>query len=482
MIAGHLSKKAGKWYIVLELRTPQGKRSPKWISTGFTIQGNKKRAEELLYQKRVEYSKQARTGGESLFSDYLGCWIGERKGELAKATFDSYTLLLEKQIIPYFAEKEIPLSALKPADISAYHQALQQRGVFSNTIIRHHAIIHKALEDAAYHDFISANPASRVRRPQKEVYICNPYTVEECRQLLDVLQGEKLGPIVFVAIFTGMRRGELLGLRWGAIDFDKNVLHIQHELIRGAVDGRTSTIAQDKLKRKSSFRTLPMVEPIRDMLLAERQRRYGEKPVKPEEYIFVDKKGRPLKPNYISEAFPKLLAKHGLRAIRFHDLRHSCAGVLISARTPLIQVQQWLGHSSIQTTADLYSHLTFQEKLNSAETLKNFDQIEIYDLSEENRVSVSEWNARLDFEDRAKVMAFLNTGLMNDISDSEDGSYDSMILRNGQEPLLSEVTLDDDNVVEDMYCSCESGFCIHLAAMLHEIEAGHVKKCSEDEI
>lgn len=93
-----------------------------------------------------------------------------------------------------------------------------------------------------------------------------------------------------------------------------------------------------------------------------------------------------------------------------------------------------------------------------------------------------EWNARLDFEDRAKVMAFLNAGLMNDISDSEDGSYDSMILRNGQEPLLSEVTLDDDNLVEDMYCSCESGFCIHLAAMLHEIEAGHVKKCSEDEI
>ncbi|MBU5626081.1 site-specific integrase [Oscillibacter sp. MSJ-2] len=373
MISGHLSAKAGKWYMVLELRTPEGKRIPKWIGTGLPIKGNKHKAEEMLYQMRLEYSDARGTSGNMLFSEYLKQWIKDRQCELAKATFDSYKSILEGQVIQFYAPKRIALSALRPADIIAYHQELRKKGVSESTVLRHHAVIHKALEDAYYHELISANPAARVRRPRKEVYVIKPYTAQECRQLLDSIQGEKLEPMLTMAIYTGMRRGELLGLRWGTIDFSANIINVQHEVIRGNVDGKAALFAQDKLKRTASLRTLPMVEPLRNMLLTERQRRYGESQVKAGDYVFIDEKGHPLKPNYVTTAFPKLLAKYGLRPIRLHDLRHSCANLLITARAPLIEVQQWLGHSSIQTTADLYSHLTFQEKLNSAETIKNFE-------------------------------------------------------------------------------------------------------------
>lgn len=481
MISGHLNAKAGKWYMVLELRTPEGKRIPKWIGTGLPIKGNKHRAEEMLYQKRLEYSAARGTSGNMLFSEYLEQWIKGRQCELAKATFDSYKAILERQVIQFYAPKGIALSALRPADIIAYHQELRKRGVSENTVLRHHAVIHKALEDACYHELITTNPATRVRRPRKEVYVTKPYTAQECRQLLDSIQGEKLEPILTMAVYTGMRRGELLGLRWEAIDFLENIINVQHEVVRGNVNGRTALVAQDKLKRTASLRALPMVEPLRNMLLAERQRRYGEKSVEAYDYIFVDKKERPLKPNYVTAAFPKLLAKHGLRLIRLHDLRHSCANLLITARTPLIEVQQWLGHSSIQTTADLYSHLTFQEKLNSADTIKNFNEERRHDMKKNERMTVSEWIAELDPESLKNVQAFLDTDALQSLTESDAGCYDAIIQSDSGEPLFVEVTLDANSCVEDLHCTCNIGFCIHLATVLHEINAGRANFLCENE-
>ncbi|WP_283675182.1 tyrosine-type recombinase/integrase [Butyricicoccus sp. Marseille-Q5471] len=473
MISGHLSAKAGKWYMVLELRAPEGKRIPKWIGTGLSVKGNKHRAEEMLYQKRLEYSAAGRAYGNMLFSEYLEQWIEGRQCELAKATFDSYQSILKGQVIEFYAPKRIALSALKPADIIAYHQELRKRGVSESTVLRHHAVIHKALEDAYYHEMIPTNPAARVRRPRKAVYVTKPYTTQECRQLLDAIQEEKLEPILMMAVYTGMRRGELLGLRWGAIDFTNNILNVQHEVIRGNVNGRTASVAQDKLKRTASLRTLPMVEPLRNMLLAERQRRYEENSAEADDYIFVDKKGQPLKPNYITEAFPKLLAKHGLRLIRLHDLRHSCANLLITARTPLIEVQQWLGHSSIQTTADLYSHLTFQEKLSSAETIKNFNEERGYDMKKNERMPIAEWVSELNHESLADIQNFLSSGALQSLTESDGGCYDAMVQPNAGEPLFVEVNLDAYNCVADLYCTCNIGFCIHLATVLHEINARH---------
>lgn len=375
MIAGHLTAKNGRWYMVIETRTDVGIRKPKWMATGLKVKGNKKKAEEMLYEKKLEYSlnHSARKNAAGIFFDeYLQQWLYSRKGEIAQATYDSYEFIIQRQIAPYFKEQErkVLLSDLKPIHISNYYQHMMAKGLSPNTVARHHANIHKSLEDAVFHELLPFNPARNVRLPRKSGYTTNPYSTDECNKLLEVVKGAKLELIVTFALFTGLRKSEILGLRWSAINFTENTILVNHSVIRSIVDGKTAVISQDKLKRDASFRTLPMIEPIRDLLFCEIKRRYGMNSFLQEDYIFVDEKGVILKPNYISEAFPKLLKKHNLRHIRFHDLRHSCANLLITSRVPLIEVQQWMGHSNISTTADMYGHLTFENKLNSAETIK----------------------------------------------------------------------------------------------------------------
>lgn len=113
-----------------------------------------------------------------------------------------------------------------------------------------------------------------------------------------------------------------------------------------------------------------MTDQITAVLLAEKERQNSVKTLQPEDYVCVNSDNQPLSPNYYSQCFKKFLRDHGLREVRLHDLRHTCASLLIQSRTPLIEVQQWLGHSTLETTANLYAHLEYETKLNSAETLK----------------------------------------------------------------------------------------------------------------
>ena len=132
----------------------------------------------------------------------------------------------------------------------------------------------------------------------------------------------------------------------------------------------------DRAKTKSSLRTLPLVPPIRDRLLElkgqqETYRRLCRSSYNPDYlgYLCVDEIGNILRPNYVSEQFPKLLEKNGLRPIRFHDLRHSCASLLLANGVPMKQIQEWLGHSDFSTTANIYAHLDYASKLSSAQAM-----------------------------------------------------------------------------------------------------------------
>lgn len=236
--------------------------------------------------------------------------------------------------------------------------------------IHHHANIRMALQEVLVNELISYNPADMAQRPRKEAFISSPYSTQEANELLQDIQGEKLELVIVLALFYGLRRSEVLGLRWRVIDFGNNTISITHSISQIDVNGRLSILPQDKLKKKSSFRTLPLTEPIKALLLREAGRRYPEGQPVQDDYLCVDKNGNIIKPAYVSRGFNKLLKRQGLRQIRFHDLRHSCANLLISAQVPLIEVQQWLGHSNISTTADLYAHLDFSTKQRSADTIK----------------------------------------------------------------------------------------------------------------
>lgn len=217
--------------------------------------------------------------------------------------------------------------------------------------------------------FIQNDPTDFIPRPKKEQSAADCYSPEECRKLLNALHDDPLELPITLAVLYGLRRSEVLGLRWGAIDYERATITISHSVTSTAVNGKRQLIAKDKLKRKSSFRTLPLMPQVAAMLQNAAIQRYGTQPPPNEEYICVNGTGQLFTPDYLSEHFKTILAKNNLRRIRFHDLRHSCANLLISARVPLIEVQQWLGHSSLSTTADLYSHLEYAAKEQNARVI-----------------------------------------------------------------------------------------------------------------
>ena len=207
-------------------------------------------------------------------------------------------------------------------------------------------------------------------RTQKQKYLPAHYSASEVNQLLDKLRGHWMYVPVVLSVFYGLRRSEVLGLQWESVDFENKTITIQHTRIYGDSDETDAVIERDILKRKSSYRTLPIPETVWTLLHNLKTVRYGEAPAPVDAYVCLNREGEPVAPNYFTQCFKQFLRDNDLREIRLHDLRHTCASVLIQNRVPLIEVQQWLGHSTLETTADLYAHLEYETKLASAETLK----------------------------------------------------------------------------------------------------------------
>ena len=200
----------------------------------------------------------------------------------------------------------------------------------------------------------------------------------EVEKLFEAAKGTRLEIPTFLGAFYGLRRSEVLGLKWSAIDFQSNTITIKHTVTSCNIDGKHIQVAQDTTKTKSSMRTLPLVPVFKDKLLQLKEKQAEYRRVCGKcydkrylEYICVDEMGTLISPHYLTSAFPKLLAKNNLRHIRFHDLRHSCASLLLANGVPMKQIQEWLGHSDFSTTANVYAHLDYNSKLSSADAMVN---------------------------------------------------------------------------------------------------------------
>ena len=376
MVAGHLHEKNGYYYIILNLTDSAGKRKPKWISTGLTIKGNKKRAEQMLMEERRKYAN-AKTGDDVLFADFMEQWLEIVKSTVSIPTYSSYVNAVKSIIAPYFRKKKILLRDLQAHDIQMFYQEQLQR-VKASSVIHYHANIHKALKYAVKNDMIPSNPADKVERPKQDKFYGNFYDRDELNKLFEAVAGTKLELPVLLGAFYGLRRSEIVGLKWSAIDFEQNTITISHTLTSCNLDGKCVIVAKDTTKTKSSRRTLPLVPYFHEKLLAvkaqqERNQKLCGRSYNREflEYICVDDIGDRFKPNYITSQFPKLLERNGFRKIRFHDLRHSCASLLLASGVPMKHIQEWLGHSDFSTTANIYAHLDYSSKLTSASAMES---------------------------------------------------------------------------------------------------------------
>lgn len=215
-------------------------------------------------------------------------------------------------------------------------------------------------------------------RPKAAPFVGGFYDSAEVQKLFEAAKGSKLEIPIFLGAFYGLRRSEAIGLKWDAIDFQNDTITIRHTVVSCYIDGKQVQKAQDITKTKSSMRTLPLIPAFKELLQHKKKQQNEFQRMCGKNYnkdylgcICVDEMGWLLSPHYLTEAFAKLLKKHGLRKIRYHDLRHSCASLLLANGVLMKQIQEWLGHSDFSTTANVYAHLECNSKRLSAAAMTN---------------------------------------------------------------------------------------------------------------
>ena len=379
LVAGHLTLKNGRYYAVLNYRNAGGQRKTKWISLGLPEKGNKRKAEAELARLRAEFEPPKEVGdlsSDMLFADYLLEWLEIAKGRLAVATYSSYVAMIKKPVGPYFRQRNLTLRELEARHLQMFYSEMLRK-VKPNTVIHYHAIIHSALKYAVKTDMLVQNVADKVDRPKKNSFQPVFLSAEEMQKMFEALRGTKLELPVLVAAFYGFRRGEVLGLKWDAIDFERGTISVIRTVTTITVDGKQTEIEQQSAKTKSSLRTLPLIGSFREYFLQVKEAQELNKQVcgncynhEYDGFVFVDELGERMRANYLTSAFPKFLEDHGLRRMRFHDLRHSCASLLLANGVPLKHIQEWLGHSDFTTTANIYAHLDYKSKITSAQAME----------------------------------------------------------------------------------------------------------------
>jgi len=391
MVAGHLREVKGYYHIVLSYVDSDGKRKTPSKSTGLPVKGNKKRAEAMLTaakeQKEQELEQQALAmkaqergnQGDVSFDQFMRDWLSMMKGCVEQSTYGGYSKNIKNIILPYYNER---YPGLKLCDVTPKHlqdfysYVINERKSTANTAIHYHANIRKALQNAYRTGMLPSNPADRIQRPKILPFTGSFYSVSEAERLLEAVKGDPLEFGVMMALYYGLRRSEVVGLKWSAVDFENKRIRINHVVTVADIDGKTRIVAKDRTKTKSSTRTMPLIPKVEQYLLRMKteQEQYKKLCGKGyctdySEYIYVNQIGELVKPDYLSTHFHALLEKNHLRVIRFHDLRHSCASLLLSNGVPMKQIQEWLGHSNYSTTANIYAHLDSKSKEVSAETI-----------------------------------------------------------------------------------------------------------------
>jgi integrase len=219
------------------------------------------------------------------------------------------------------------------------------------------SILKSALNQAVKWRLIPFNPALGVEVPQAPKYRCQPYSPEESTALVSALREERFGALFILALTTGMRAGEICALKWPVVDSDNAVLRVEGTLTRLKDRGQVVTPP----KTEGSVRVVPIpqiaLDAIRELRMSQEEEREGRDWWNSQQFVFVNRDGGPIDVCYLSNVFARLLKRHGLRRIRLHDLRHSCASLLHHAGADIKAISEMLGHSQVGITSDLYTHL-----------------------------------------------------------------------------------------------------------------------------
>ena len=357
-----LRVKNDKYYVVLT-HTTDGKKNQTWVSTGLSVTGNEGKAREIMLDMLGEKPEQA-APHDILFSDAVRRWLEGVRHRVDEVTYQGYEVQARAHILPYFDDLQIRLCDVDGETLQTYINVKAKfgrsdghGGLSAVSLRQHKNVLNQTLKLAQRDGLIQTNPADLVVMPHAAQFTGTFYTEAQMRDLLTAVKNERLYPIIYVTALYGLRRSEVLGLKWDSINFAMQTLTIRHTVARV-----TKVVEKNKTKNASSFRSFPLTDDavrLFKILLQQEQyyRNHFGKDYIDNDYVFTWEDGHPYSPDYVSHTFHKLLKKYDLPHIRFHDLRHTCASMLLSEGYGLKDVQEWLGHSDIKMTANIYGHL-----------------------------------------------------------------------------------------------------------------------------
>jgi site-specific recombinase len=371
-----LRDRNGIYHVVVYWINPITKeQESKSKSTGLRLKGNKKKAEEIgenFLQEVKEkinnvYQKDETEKKEKIkFLDFLEQSITNNKNSIEYTTYKSYRDQ-QKIIERFFSVKNLDLENVTVADILDFYNYLSNvRKNTNNTVIHYHALLRKTFTEAYIRKLIKENIMLEIPRPKKEKYISEVFNLKEINIFLNHIKGHKFELEMNLALFYGFRRSELLGLRFSVIDFDNNTILVNTKITSSE---KEKLVPKQKMKNDSSYRIMPLLDSIKKLIIQRIERIKKDKHFfksiytkKWEGFVCVGENGELIKPDRVTRTFRKLINECGLKEIRLHDLRHSCATLLYEQDIQLKDIQMWLGHSDIQTTANIYSHFDYTRK------------------------------------------------------------------------------------------------------------------------
>ena len=346
-----------------------GKRKQRWIPTGLDVKGNKRKAEELLRLTLLNPPEEELPECDVYFHEYIETWLQRVKQRVNIVTYEGYEIEVRRYVLPYFTEHKMKLTEINRRKLQTFFDSLIKRGrldgrgpLSPKTLRGIKNVIYQPLKEAVRDELISSNPCEFVELPQKDNFEASYYNALQVKALFKAIEGDPLEQMIKITALYGLRRSEALGIKWDSIDFESKRLTIKHTVVVVK-----SKVEKDNTKNKSSRRSFALTDEVmqifEDLSKAEEEnRRFFGKGYNKNDYVFKWPDGTPFRPDYVTRHFRLLLEKNGLPHIRFHELRHSCASMLLNEGFSLKDVQEYMGHADIRMTADIYGHLDVARK------------------------------------------------------------------------------------------------------------------------
>lgn len=306
---------------------------------------------------------------EVTVQQYAESWL-ERLGSsgLKPATVSNYRWVLGRHVLPHIGRHR--LVALTPQHVRTLLLAVSETGVSTRTVQLSRAVLRSMLADAERDQLIHRNVAALVKGPRVEREEVVPWTAAEAGQFLTSLEGHRLRPLFAVGVALGLRKGELLALRWQDVDLDVGVLRVRATVQRL---GKGVGLVTGSPKTARSRRTLPLprvlVDALREHRRAQELEREEASSWHDSGLVFTTSKGTMIEPRNLNRFLDEAIARAGLRRIRFHDLRHTCASLLLAQGVSPRVVMEVLGHSQMSMTTDLYGHVMPSSLRSAADAL-----------------------------------------------------------------------------------------------------------------